>query len=258
VITVDFKRLFRSDPGGLSTGRILDIGCGTGRHMTAAFRYPKAMVVGADINLDEALAAKDRLNTHQKQGDHRCGGGEICVADICALPFRDNFFDIVVCSEVLEHIQYHQTAVSEIARVLKPGKNLVVSVPRYLPERICWVLSEDYRNTRNGHVRIYSKNALVHLLKNSGLKKWGLHFAHSLHTPYWWLKCLVGPDREDCKLVNQYHRFLVWDMMKKPWITQFLDKILNPVLGKSIVLYLRKENIKYVRHKGTKVIWRAF
>ena len=244
MITVDFKRLFRSDPDGLSAGRVLDVGCGTGRHMTAAFKFSKAMVVGADINLDDVLAAKDRVNTHQKHRDNcgsRCG---IFVADICALPFRDNFFDIVVCSEVLEHIQRHKTAVSEIVRVLKPGKNLAVSVPRYLPERICWALSEDYRNTRNGHVRIYSKNALLNLLKNSGLKKWGLHFAHSLHTPYWWLKCLVGPDRNDCKLVNQYHRFLVWDMMKKPWITQFFDKILNPVLGKSIVLYLKKEDIK--------------
>jgi SAM-dependent methyltransferase len=222
-------------------GRILDVGCGTGRHMAAAFRFPKAKVVGADINLDDAVAAKNRLNAHRKLAGHGGGEDEIVVADICALPFQDNFFDLVVCSEVLEHIQLHKNAVSEIVRVLKPGKNLVVSVPRYLPERICWALSDDYRNTRNGHVRIYSKKALTTLLKDAGLIRWGLHFAHSLHTPYWWLKCLVGPDRQDCKLVNQYYRFLVWDMMKKPWITQFLNKILNPVLGKSIVLYLKKK-----------------
>jgi SAM-dependent methyltransferase len=212
--------------------------------MTAAFRFPKAKVVGTDINLDDAVAAKNRLSTHRKLGNHDEGKSEIIVADICALPFQDNFFDLVVCSEVLEHIQDHKTAISEIFRVLKPGKNLVVSVPRYLPERICWALSDKYRNTRNGHVRIYSTKALAGLLKNAGLIQWGLHFAHSLHTPYWWLKCLVGPDREDCKLVNQYHRFLVWDMMKKPWIIQFLDKILNPVLGKSIVLYLRKKRVR--------------
>ena len=220
---------------------ILDIGCGTGRHVTAAMRFPKAMVVGADINIDEAVAAKNRLNTDQKFRSHGDGKGEIMVADICGLPFRDNFFDIVVCSEVLEHIQHHKTAISEIARVLKPGKDLVVSVPRYLPERICWMLSKDYRNSHNGHIRIYSKNQLIDLLKNSGLVKWGLHFAHSLHTPYWWLKCFVGVDRQNSKLVNQYHRFLVWDMMKKPWITQLLEKLLNPVLGKSVVLYLKKE-----------------
>jgi len=238
VITIDFNRLCRSDPGGLPTGRILDVGCGTGRHMTAAFKFPDAKVVGADIDFDDAVDAKNRLKSHQQNGGH--ASGDVIVADVCALPFPDNFFDLILCAEVLEHIQHHRIAVSEIVRVLKPGKNMVVSVPRYLPERICWALSDDYRNAPGGHVRIYSLKALAGLLQGAGLTRWGLHFAHSLHTPFWWLKCLVGPDRVDCNLVNQYHRFLVWDMMKKPRITQILDKILNPVLGKSIVLYLRK------------------
>ncbi len=240
MITVDFNRLCRSAPSRLAGCRILDIGCGTGRHTCAAFRLPKVVAVGIDINFDDVVKAKDRLKTHKKLGDHDDGESGVSVADICALPFRDNFFDLVICSEVLEHIQDHKTAISETVRVLKTGQNLVVSVPRYLPERICWVLSDNYHNTRNGHVRIFKKKALVDLLESSGLIKWGLHFAHSLHTPYWWLKCLVGPEREDCWLVNQYHRFLVWDMMKKPWITRFLDRLLNPFLGKSIVLYLRK------------------
>jgi SAM-dependent methyltransferase len=209
--------------------------------MTAALRFLEAKVVGADIDIDDAVAAKSRLNTHQKNGGH--GNSDVIAADVCALPFQDNFFDLILCSEVLEHIQHHKIAVSEIARVLKPGRNLVVSVPRYLPERICWALSDGYRNAPGGHVRIYSLKALTGLLQRAGLIRWGLHFAHSLHTPYWWLKCLVGPDRGDCNLVNQYHRFLVWDMMKKPWITQILEKMLNPVLGKSIVLYLKKEDI---------------
>ena len=233
------------------TGRVLDVGCGSGRHMTAALRFPKLKVIGTDINIEDAVAAKNRLNTHQKPGSHGNDGGEVIVADICALPFRDDFFDLVLCSEVLEHIQHHKIAASEIVRVLKPGKNLVVSVPRYLPERICWALSDDYRHAPGGHVRIYSLKALAGLLKSAGLIRWGLHFAHSLHTPYWWLKCLAGPDRSDCMLVNRYHRFLVWDIMKKPRITQFLDKILNPVLGKSIVLYLRKEDRSAPKAPGT-------
>jgi ubiquinone/menaquinone biosynthesis C-methylase UbiE len=191
--------------------RILDIGCGTGRHTCAAFRFPKVVAMGIDINFDDVVETKKRLNTHKELGDH--GGGEcgVSVADICALPFKDNFFDLVICSEVLEHIQDHKTAVSEAVRVLKPGQTLAVSVPRYLPERICWALSDNYHTVRNGHVRIYKKKALVDLL------------------------------REDCRPVNAYHRLLVWDMMKKPWVTHFLDKMLNPILGKSRVLYLKKE-----------------
>jgi hypothetical protein len=69
----------------------------------------------------------------------------------------------------------------------------------------------------------------------------GTHFAHSIHAPYWWLKCLVGVNRSDAFLVNLYHRLLVWDMMKKPKLTRFLDRLFNPILGKSRVLYFRKQ-----------------
>ena len=198
--------------------------------------------MGIDINFDDVLEAKNRLKYHKKLGDHGGGVGGVSVADMLELPFNNNFFDLVICSEVLEHIHNQKAAVSETVRVLKPGKNLVVSVPRYLPERICWALSEDYHNADNGHVYIYQKKELIDLLENAGMKKWGVHFAHSLHTPYWWLKCLVGPTRDDCRLVNLYHSFLVWDMMKSPWITRFLDNLLNPIIGKSIVIYLRKDN----------------
>jgi ubiquinone/menaquinone biosynthesis C-methylase UbiE len=243
VITIDFKRIYRSDPNYLADCRILDIGCGTGRHTSAAFGFPNVVAMGIDINFDDVLETRRRLNTHKEFGSH--GGGEygVSVADMCALPFRDNFFDLVICSEVLEHIQDHNTAISEAVRVLKPGKTLAVSVPRYLPERICWALSDNYHTVRKGHVRIYKKKTLVNLLKGAGLTPQRFHFAHSLHVPYWWLKCIVGPEREDCRPVNVYHRFLVWDMMKKPWITQFLDKMLNPIMGKSIVLYLKKNII---------------
>ena len=98
--------------------------------------------MGVGINFDDAFEAKNRLEYHEKLGDYGGGVWGISVADTLDLPFKDNFFDLVICSEVLEHIHDHKAAVSEIVRVLKPGKNLVVSVPRYLTERICWAISE--------------------------------------------------------------------------------------------------------------------
>ena len=241
VITVDFNRLCSSDSNRLASYRVLDIGCGTGRHTCAAFRFSKVVAIGIDIKFEDVLEVKNRLIFQKNLGENGGGVLGLLVADMLSLPFKDNFFDLVICSEVLEHIHNHKAAVSETVRVLKPGKDLVVSVPRYLPERICWTLSENYHNVANGHIRIYKKKELVDLLEKGGLKRWGVHFAHSLHTPYWWLKCIVGPAREDCRLVNLYHDLLVLDMMKKPWITRFLENLLNPVLGKSIVIYLRKE-----------------
>jgi hypothetical protein len=125
--------------------------------------------------------------------------------------------------------------------VLKPGKRLAVSVPRYLAERICWKFSREYFQTNGGHVRIYKKSGLIALLQAAGFDYRGSHFAHSLHTPYWWLKCLVGPAREDMAAVCLYHRFLTWDIMQKPRITARIDRLLNPLLGKSLVLYFDKK-----------------
>lgn len=236
MITVDFKK-FDLKPGY----RILDIGCGTGRHTCAAYRLKKIITIGTDINFDNVSEASNRLKHQQETGNNGGGVWGISVSDILNLPFKDNFFDLVICSEVLEHIFDENAAISETIRVLKPGKNFVVSVPRYLPERICWALSENYHNTNNGHIRIYKKQELIDLLEGAGLKKWKISFAHSLHTPYWWLKCLTGSAKYDSRFLNLYHSFLVWDMMKRPWLTHFLENLLNPIMGKSIVLYLRKE-----------------
>lgn len=239
MITIDFNRL-NITPGS----RILDIGCGTGRHTCGAFRFRNVVAIGVDINFDDVFEAQSRLKNQERLGEHGGGMCKVSVADIYHLPFRDNYFDLVICSEILEHLHDEKTAVSESVRVLKPYKDLVVSVPKYLPERICWTLSESYHNTENGHVRIYKKKALMDLLETKGLKPRGHHSAHSLHTPYWWLKCLVGPEREDSRLVNLYHRLLVWDIMKHPWTIRFLDRLLNPVMGKSLVVYLTKDGHK--------------
>jgi SAM-dependent methyltransferase len=219
----------------------LDLGCGTGRHTCAVARLKQVIAIGLDIGLADASEAKKRLLYEQDLGKQGGGVWGILVADVTALPFKDNAFDCVICSEVLEHVPRQDAAVHEATRVVKQGKDLVISVPRYLPERICWALSADYHKANNGHIRIYKKKELIELLETAGLKKWALHSAHSFHTPYWWLKCLVGPERTDSRLVNLYHRFLVWCIMKRNGITHLLEHLLNPLLGKSLVLYLRKE-----------------
>ncbi len=238
MITVEFERL-SIKPGF----RILDMGCGSGRHTCAVSRFKEVVAIGSDIRFDDVVEARERLMYEESLGEQGGGVWANVVSDIRCLPFEDNYFDLVICSEVLEHIDDHERAISELSRVLKPGKDLVVSVPRYFPERICWALSKDYHLANDGHIRIYKKKELIDLLEAAGVKTWATHFAHSLHTPYWWLKCLVGPNRDDSPLVNLYHRFLVWDMMKHPWITRMLDWLLNSIIGKSVVIYLRKEYV---------------
>jgi SAM-dependent methyltransferase len=157
------------------------------------------------------------------------------------LPVADASFDCVIISEVLEHLHDEARALGELSRVLKPGGVLAVSVPRTCPEAVCWALSREYRNTPGGHVRIYRRRELVGLLERHGYRITGSHFAHALHAPFWWLKCLVGLDNDDAWPVRTYHRLLVWDLMRRPPLTRLADAVLNPFIGKSMVFYAVKE-----------------
>lgn len=245
MITVDFHCL--ELPAG---SRILDIGCGSGRHVTAAYGLDQAVVVGADPCFDDLCRARSRLCFHDQCGVHGNGRWALAGADINRLPFPDGTFDLVICSEVLEHIPDHHQAMNEIVRVLKPGCQLVVSVPRRWPETVCWHLSREYRRMPGGHVRIYDAKALARHIASRGMTHWRTHYAHALHSPYWWIKCLVGIDRDQVPPVRFYHRFLTWDIMQRPAFTRTLERWLNPLLGKSVVLYFRKPAVPWA-HRGS-------
>ena len=235
MLTVDFSKI-NLKPGV----RVLDAGCGNGRHLYEAFKLPGVKVVGLDMKSEDVTKARNMMRLLEKVGEGGEGAWGIFTGDITRLPFSDQSFDVVICSEVLEHIPDEAKAIQEITRVLKPGEILAVSVPRFFPELICWALSKAYRNDPGGHVRIYRKRELIRKLERAGLVCFDTGRAHGLHAPYWWLKCIVGLKNEDSRLVKLYHDFLVWDIEKRPWLTRTLEKLLNPFVAKSCVLYLKK------------------
>ena len=235
MLTVDFDRL------GLRPGdRVLDMGCGAGRHAFEMFRRG-ADVVAFDQDGDELAGVLDLFGAMREAGEAPPGAeADIKQGDALALPFPDGEFDRVVAAEVLEHIPEDTAAIAELARVLRPGGTIAVTVPRWLPERVCWALSDAYHANEGGHVRIYTRDVLVGRLRAAGLVYEGHHHAHGLHSPYWWLRCAVGVDRDDHPLVRAYHRMLVWDIERGPLVTRVAERALDPLLGKSVVVYLRK------------------
>ncbi len=239
MLTVDFSRLDIPADAPAGSFRILDIGCGSGRHSGAAIQYPATLTIGADIKWTDVVQARQRIHEHRYMGVCK-GRWGLTTTDVTALPFENACFDLVICAEVLEHILDHHQAIRELVRVLKPAGDLVVSVPRFWPEALCWLLSRQYRTSEGGHIRIFRRHALVRRVTSNGMHLRGTHHAHGLHAPFWWLKCLVGPERIDSRLVNSYHRLLVWDMMQRPRTTVLLERLLNPVMGKSLVMYFKK------------------
>ena len=130
-------------------------------------------------------------------------------------------------------------ALAELARVLRPGGTLAVTVPGWLSEVVCWKLSDEYPAPAapGGHVRIYSATELKAKLRTAGLRVTGSHHAHALHSPYWWLKCAVGPRNEQHPLVTRYRKLLEWEIFEQPTSMKVLERTLAPVMGKSFIVY---------------------
>ena len=237
MLTVDYDEL------GLREGDlVLDMGAGAGRHSFECFRRG-AQVVALDYDYDELGEVRKLFWAMREAGEAPADGlGVALNGDALRLPFPDDTFDRIICSEVFEHIPDDEGAMAELARVLKPGGVLAATVPAWFPEKVCWALSAEYHAplAAGGHVRIYTEPLFRHRLSVAGLHPVGSHRAHALHAPYWWLKCIVGVSNDVHPLVKAYHRLLVWDIAKAPALTRTAERILNPVLGKSVVVYSRK------------------
>ena len=245
MLTADYDRL------GLRSGDlVLDLGCGFGRHAYEALRRG-ASVVACDLGVDElrqVRAVAGVMHDAGQVGPTDAGVGTVMLetanGDARRLPFADGAFDRVIASEVMEHIDDDDTAMAELTRVLRPGGTIAVTVPSLFPEKVCWSLSEDYYAPKasGGHVRIYRRQQIVAMLRAAGMVPTGHHRVHALHSPYWWLRCLVGPNQPiaDSRLVTLYHRLLSWDIEKAPRLTRWTERALNPVLGKSLVVYATK------------------
>ncbi len=232
--TVDFGH-FPLQSGDL----VLDLGCGEGRHVISAYLAADVHSVGVDLSLEDLCTTREKFAGF-REPDNPAKSFGLSSANALALPFADDTFDKVICSEVLEHIPDYRGALREIERVLKPGGLFCASVPRRWPEQICWALSEGYYKVPGGHIRIFRGRELREEIEQLGFQHYHRHWAHALHVPFWWLKCLFWQHRDDNWLVRQYHRLLVWDLMQQPALTRVLEKLMNPVMGKSVVMYFRK------------------
>ena len=216
----------------------LDLGCGEGRHTQAMYFDKKCHVIALDLSLNNMKTTQQKIGRHPFNDNQHL----FCpvVGDALHLPFEDDVFDRIICSEVLEHIPNYSGVLDEIERIIKFNGQIGISVPRYWPEKICWLLSEDYHNEPGGHIRIFNTNQLITEIEARGFRLLKKHWAHGLHSPYWWLRCFFGIKKKPNFIIQQYHKLLVWEMMKNPRSLRLFSKLADIIMGKSIVLYLEK------------------
>ena len=128
---------------------ILDFGCGTGGNTTTYGRFGTTVGIEPDSNAVRLAQAR--------------GGASYCCGNGVQLPFRAAAFDVIIASDVLEHIEADSAAVEEMVRVLRPGGSLIITVPAHQ-----WLFSE--HDTALHHFRRYSKASLRALLVRHRLR----------------------------------------------------------------------------------------
>lgn len=140
-IDIVFNQLLKGEK--LNNAKLLDAGCGTGWFSQKALTY-QAKVYSLDIG--EKLLEKTA---------EKCKGKSILVkGDLLSLPFKDNYFDVVIASEVIEHTLKPKKAIGELARVLKEKGILILTTPNKFWYPVLWLAS------------------LFHLRKYKGLENW--------------------------------------------------------------------------------------
>lgn len=231
LLTVDLKRL-DVGPGH----RVLDAGCGEGRHCFGMLGRGASSVIGFDLDFDSMKDASKRL---RKEAGEVGATGEMTKGNIFKLPFEDATFDRVICSEVMEHVHDYKAAAAELARVTKPGGRIAVTIPTATSEHLYLRLGDEYFESPGGHIRIFKPRQLSLGLAAAGLATTGVGFAHGLHTPYWVLRSIMHlPNADDSALVRAYRQFLI-KATASPLMDR-LEGVLNYICPKSLILYADK------------------
>jgi SAM-dependent methyltransferase len=146
----------RGDGGGL---RVLDAGCGTGRNMLEL--GPLGPVTGVDFS-EQAL-----------EFCRRRGLDDVHRASLDALPFDPGSFDLIVATDVVEHLVDDRAALAELRRVAAPGGRLLATVPAY-----GWLWSE--HDDAHHHYRRYTLGRLRRRLRESGWEPLTASYFNSL------------------------------------------------------------------------------
>jgi SAM-dependent methyltransferase len=201
---------------------ILDIGTSTGTNLRMLRDLGYCNVRGLDLH-DEAIlwcASK--------------GLGNVDKGDICNIPSPDHVYDLVMATDIIEHVDDDITALREIARVLKPSGRAIITVPTF-PS--LWGLQDIVSH----HKRRYKKQELVFKLNKAGLiTDKCFYFNYLLFFPIWFTRQVIHLLRLNLSSENQLNSVYINKLLRFIFMIDIATaKIFNPPFGVSALAVVR-------------------
>lgn len=199
--------------------RILDVGCGIGN--LTKFFSDRELTIGIDKT--NSYLEKFNLNIRGKAKSFK-----IDILDDNRIPELLKFnFDTILCSNVIEHIEYDIKAINNMTSLLQQGGRLILIVPAY--KFLFGTLDK-----LDLHYRRYAKKELIDKVTKSGLKIKSIFYYNSIGIIWWFINGKIlkrnMPKTSDICLINKTVPFV-----------KFLDKILLNRVGLSLVVVAEKE-----------------
>ncbi|CAD6879863.1 FIG01152107: hypothetical protein [Methylomonas albis] len=215
------RKLFSSIIRALAipaTAKILDLGTSTGTNLRMLRDLGFTNVRGLDF-CEEAI--------------HWCrekGLGQVDQGDICDIPSQDNVYDLVLATDVIEHVEDDNKAISEAYRVLKPGGVAIVTVPAF---SFLWGIQDSVSH----HKRRYTRGQLENILTGAGFRLIDIYyFNYVLFIPIWFVRraLMFFPIR--MKSENQLNTSFLNAILRYVFFVDiYTAKKINPRFGVSIL-----------------------
>lgn len=205
------------------TIRILDIGCGTGLMMKELEKHGE--VYGLDVS-EVAVEYCKRRNLNN-----------ISLGSVENIPFDDNYFDVVIAMDILEHVENDEGAILEIQRVCKKKGVAIIFVPAFM---FLWGITD----TSSKHFRRYRKTELLEKIENKNFEILRTtYFNFLLFLPILLVRVIVRKLNIDVKIESEfkisklnYFYYLVF------LFESVLLKYLNYPFGVSLLTIIRKRS----------------
>lgn len=140
---------------------ILDVGCGKA-WVAEKFLKRGKKVISLDISKTNPKRALEKYPSTNHFGT---------VADSFKLPFTENSFDLIIASEIIEHVVNPEGFVNELFRTLKPGGKLLISTPYKEKLRYVLCIHCNKKTPLNAHLHSFDENILTSLCKSEKLTK---------------------------------------------------------------------------------------